>query len=372
MTCRRVTVVLSTALSVAAVLLASCGGGSDAPEGDSTQSPAKADAEPLPPPPKGVMLQRIRARGALNCGVHEGLVGFAYRDNRGRWRGFDVDFCRATAAAIFGDPSRVRFVPVRIDQRFQSVRDGRVDVLWRNTSWTAGRDANEGVDFPGVNYFDGQGFLVRRSLNLTSATELVGARVCVQSGSTSELNLVDFFGARNIRFEAVPVRSEEQARQTYAREACDAYSADVSALAAARSTMNNPAAHVILPEVVSKEPLGPVVREGDHEFADVIRWVLIATVAAEEMGVTSENLDETLKTSRNAEIRRLFGLEGDIGSGLGLRKDWAADVVRSVGNYGEIFDRNVGQDSPLRLERGMNALWNAEPDGGLMYAPPIR
>lgn len=355
------------------LLLAACGDRRDAAE-PTVEPPAEATpaetAGPEARRPAGPTLRAITARGRLNCGVHEGLVGFAYTDNRGRWRGFDVDFCRALAAAALGEAEAARFTPLSIRDRFSALADGRVDVLWRNTSWTLTRDA-EGFDFAGINYYDGQGFLVRRSLNLASATELNGARVCVQSGSTSELNLADFFRSRGINYEAVLVESEEAARAAYSREACDAFSADVSALAAARTTMGDPRGHVILPEVISKEALGPVVREDDPQWADIVRWTLNALILAEELGVTAANVDELARTSSNPQVLRLLGVDGDFGRRLGLSNDWARNAIRAGGNYGEIFERNIGSQSALDLARGLNASWNATPRG-LHYALPIR
>jgi general L-amino acid transport system substrate-binding protein len=315
-------------------------------------------------------LQAIQRRGRLNCGVHEGLVGFAYTDNRGQWRGFDVDFCRALAAAVLGDADAVRFVPLSNRERLLAVQDGRVDVLWRNTSWTMTRDVSAGVSFAGVNYYDGQGFLVRRSLNLTSATELNGARICVQGGSTSELNLSDWFRVRGLTYQPVVLRGEEEAREAYGREDCDVFTADVSALAAARTTLANPEQHAILPDVISKEPLGPVTRQGDEAWTSIVRWTLNALILGEELGVT-----QAVARGRDAptdpRARRLLGLEGEFGPMMGLDKDWARDALTAVGNYGEIFERNLGSQSPLDLARGLNAQWNAEP-GGMMYALPIR
>jgi len=360
-------------IAALALWLTACGGGDDA--GDAVDAPAPA---PGPARPEemvalreaGPTLSAIRARGRLNCGVHPGLVGFSYTDNQGRWRGFDIDFCRATAAAIFGNPDAVRYVPLTNANRMQALADGRVDVLWRNTSRTLSRDGS-GFDFPGVNYFDGQGFLVRRNLTLTSASELNGARVCVQSGSTSELNVADWFRVRGLHYTPVIVASETAARTAYAREDCDALTADVSALAAARTTLSDPRAHMILPEVISREPLGPVVREGDDQWADVVGWTLNALVLAEALGVTSENIGQLVQESGDPEIRRLLGLEGHIGRPLGLDDDWAREAIEAGGNYGEIFDRNIGEGSALDLSRGLNALWTAQPRG-LMYAAPIR
>ena len=316
-------------------------------------------------------LARVKQRGYLVCGVHEGLVGFAYTDNRGTWRGFDVDFCRATAAAVLGNADAVRFIPLNSAQRFEAVIDGRVDVLWRNTSWTMSRDSGGELTFAGINYYDGQGFLVRRSLNLSSATELNGARVCVQGSSTSELNAEDFFRTRQIEFKPVVLPTEAEARQTYNREGCDALTGDVSALAAARSLMGDPRQHVLLPEVISKEPLGPVVRAGDERWANVVRWVLNALISAEELGLTQESVTKIKEGEGSADVQRLLGYEGEFGPRLGLSRDWARDAVAASGNYGEIFESNIGRQSALGLERGLNAQWNAT-DSGLIYGLPIR
>lgn len=316
-------------------------------------------------------LQAVKRRGRLNCGVHEGLVGFAYTDNRGQWRGFDADFCRALAAAVLGDANAVRFVPLTTSQRFDALRGGRVDVLWRTTSWTLSREAQEGVRFAGVNYYDGQGFLVRRALNLASAAELNGARICVQRASTSELNVADWFRARGIAYRAVVTANEEEAREAYAREDCDAFSADISALAAARTLLPNPEQHAILPDVISKEPLGPAVKRGDEAWTSIVRWTLNGLMLAEELGVTRENAATMVEDSRDPAIRRLLGAEGDYGPMLGLSKSWMKDALEAEGNYGEIFARNIGSDSPLDLARGLNAQWNQRP-AGLIYGLPIR
>lgn len=351
-------------------LLAACGRGE--PETDdgavsTTARPAQTATEPVESP----TLAAIKRRGRLNCGVNQGLVGFAYTDNRGEWRGFDVDFCRGLAAAIFGDPDAVRFVPLSADNRFGALIDGRIDVLWRNTSWTMERDTGGQLAFAGVNYYDGQGFLVRRSLDLNSAAELNGARVCVQAGSTSALNVEDYFRSRGIEYRPVVLPTEEAARQAYGREDCDAFSADVSALAAARTTLSDPQQHVILSDIISKEPLGPVTRRGDEQWTAVVRWTQNALILAEELGVTQTNVALLSETSNVPQVRRLLGVEGEFGPRLGLSTSWAADAVEGVGNYGEIFERNVGSQSPLDLARGLNAQWNARP-GGLIYALPVR
>ncbi len=349
--------------------LAACGG-----DRDKSDAPAEQPAGTTRAATTAVespTLVAIKRRGKLSCGVNQGLVGFAYTDNRGEWRGFDVDFCRGLAAAIFGDPDAVRFVPLTAENRFDALADGRIDVLWRNTSWTMERDTGGQLSFAGVNYYDGQGFLVRRSLNLSSASELTGARVCVQAGSTSALNADDYFRSRGIEYRAVVHPTEEAARQAYGREDCDAFSADVSALAAARTTLSDPQNHVILSDVISKEPLGPVTRRGDEQWTAVVRWTLNALILAEELGVTQANVEAQADEATDPRIRRLLGAEGDFGPRLGLSKTWAADAVEGVGNYGEIFERNVGSQSPLDLARGLNAQWNGRPSG-LIYGLPIR
>jgi general L-amino acid transport system substrate-binding protein len=350
--------------------LAACGGGGNDTTAD-TEIDTAVQTETAAPEFASPTLAAVKRRGRLNCGVHEGLVGFAYTDNRGEWRGFDADFCRALAAAVLGDPNAVRFVPLTTSQRFEALRSGRIDVLWRATSWTLAREAQEGVRFAGVNYYDGQGFLVRRSLDLSSAAELNGARVCVQQASTSELNVADFFRARGIEYKPVIAANEEAARQAYAREDCDAFSADISALAAARTTLSNPEQHAILPDVISKEPLGPAVKRGDEAWTSIVRWTLNALILAEELGVSRDNADQLAEDSRNPQVRRLLGTEGEFGSMLGLRRDWARAAIKAQGNYGEIFASNIGPDSPLDLARGLNAQWSARP-GGLIYGLPIR
>ena len=365
-TVRRVTA--AGAAMALGLTAAACGGGDRKSGTDAPETPVLATEAPEFSSP---LLRTIRARGRLNCGVHEGLVGFAYTDNRGEWRGFDADFCRARAAAVLGDPDRVRFVPLTSSQRFDALRGGRVDVLWRATSWTMTREIAEGVRFAGINYYDGQGFLVRRSLDLASASELNGARVCVQRATTSELNVADFFRARGIEYRPVVMPNEEAARTAYAREDCDAFSADISALAAARTLLSNPEQHAILPDVISKEPLGPAVRRGDESWTSVVRWTLNALILAEELGVTAANADQMADDSPDPRIRRLLGVEGDVGPSMGLSKDWAKRAIETTGNYGEIFARNIGPDSSLDLARGLNAQWNARP-GGLIYALPQR
>lgn len=353
---------------VLGLAVAACGGGDRKDETDTVAPVVTATEAPEFASPT---LQAIKRRGRLNCGVHEGLVGFAYTDNRGEWRGFDADFCRALAAAVLGSPNAVRFVPLTSSQRFDALRSSRIDVLWRATSWTMSREISEGIRFAGINYYDGQGFLVRRALDLASAAELNGARVCVQRETTSELNAADFFRARGIEYRPVVTANEEAARNAYAREDCDAFSADISALAAARTLLPNPEQHAILPDVISKEPLGPAVKRGDESWTSIVRWTLNALVLAEELGVTASNAEQLARESRDPQIRRLLGAEGDLGATMGLSKEWAKNAIEATGNYGEIFNRNIGPDSSLDLARGLNAQWSARP-GGLIYALPIR
>jgi len=317
------------------------------------------------------VLTAVRKRGYLVCGVNPGLPGFAYPDFRGVWRGFDVDICRAVAAAVLGDADKVRFIPISAQDRFSALQKGQIDVLSRNTSWTFSRDAGLGLDFAATTYFDGQGFLAPKSLGLTSAEELSGARICVQAGTASQDNLADFFRARGLAYKPVLVASEAQARHLYENDGCDVFTADVSALAGSRSVLGNPGAHVILPDVISKEPLGPVVRQNDPVWADIIRWTVYVTILGEELGLTSKTVEQARETALDPQTRRLLGLDGDYGALLGLRRDWAFQVIRQVGAYHEIFRRDVGSDSALKLDRGLNALWNA-PKPGLLYAPPLR
>ncbi|TCM79655.1 amino acid ABC transporter substrate-binding protein [Rhodovulum steppense] len=315
-------------------------------------------------------LDDVKARGKVNCGTNTGLVGFAAPDANGEWQGFDVAVCRAVAAAVLGDHMAVEFVPTTGRTRFTALASGEIDILSRNTTWTYTRDVDLRFTFIGVNYYDGQGFMVPKSLGVTSAKELDGATVCIQTGTTTELNLADFFRTNNISYEPVPIETNAEGQQQYLAGACDAYTTDVSGLAATRATFEDPTAHVILPEIVSKEPLGPLVRHGDDEWADVVRWTLFALIAAEEYGVTSANIDELAATpTSNPEINRLLGTEGDLGPMLGLPVDWAVKAIKAGGNYGELFEKYIGQNTPIGLARGLNAQWT---EGGLLYAPPFR
>ena len=313
-------------------------------------------------------LEDVQSRGELRCIISPGLAGFAYTDDAGNWKGFDVDFCYATAAAVLGDPSKVQFVTATTKVRFTKLNANEGDVLWRNTTITFSRDVNVKLTFVGVNYYDGQGFMVNKSLGIESATELDGASVCIQSGTTTELNLADYFRSNNMQYEAVPIETNDEARVNYLAGRCDVYTTDASGLAATRSVFTDPENHVILPEIISKEPLGPAVRQGDDQWADIVRWIYNAIVTAEEKGVTSANVDQ-MKNANDPEIKRLLGTEGSQGQELGLSADWAYNIIKSVGNYGEIFERNIGSNTPIGLERGLNALWT---DGGLQYSPPFR
>ncbi|MEO9819549.1 MAG: amino acid ABC transporter substrate-binding protein [Paracoccaceae bacterium] len=314
-------------------------------------------------------LDDVKARGTLNCGVSTGLVGFAAPDANGEWKGFDVTLCRAVAAAVLGDSAAVEFVPTTGKTRFTALASGEVDVLARNTTWTFSRDVDLKFEFVGVNYYDGQGFIAPKELGVSSAKELDGATVCIQTGTTTELNLADFFRSNNISYEPVPIETNAEALQQYAAGACDVYTTDASGLAASRATFENPGDHVILPEIISKEPLGPLVRHGDNEWADIVRWTLNALITAEELGVTSANLAEMAAAGNNPEVARLLGTEGTLGAMLGLDAEWAQRALAVEGNYAEVFEKNIGEATPIGLARGLNAQWT---DGGLLYSPPFR
>jgi general L-amino acid transport system substrate-binding protein len=311
-------------------------------------------------------LDAVKTKGYLQCGVNTGLAGFSQPDSKGVWRGIDVDLCRAVAAAVFGDASKVRYTPLTAQQRFTALQSGEVDILARNTTWTIVRDTSLGLNFVGVNYYDGQGFMVPKKLNVKSAKELNGATICVQPGTTTELNLADYFRANRMSFKPVVIEKLEEVLNAYFAGRCDVFTTDHSGLVAVRaSRAPNPADHVILPEVISKEPLGPAVRHGDDRWFDVVKWSMFAMLEAEELGLGSKNIAEQAK-STNPSIQRFVGASGDIGKMLGLDNRWAVNIISQVGNYAESFDANL---KPLGFERGLNRLWS---DGGLMYAPPIR
>jgi general L-amino acid transport system substrate-binding protein len=313
-------------------------------------------------------LASVKQKGVLTCGSNRGAPGFGAPDAQGNWSGLDVDLCRAIAATIFDDPTKVQFVPLLAQDRFTALQPGQVDVLARNSTATMSRDTQLGLEFPAINYFDGQGFMVRKTLGLTSAKELNGKSVCTDQGTTTELNLADYFRANGLTYQPVSFANATEAKKAYEAGRCDAMTTDVSGLYAARLTLPNPDDHVILPDVISKEPLGPAVRHGDNQWADIVRWIFNAMLDAEELGVTKANVDQ-MKASDNPEIKRLLGTEGKFGEAIGLTNDWAVRIIRHVGNYGESFERNVGEGSPLKIKRGQNALWTK---GGLQYGIPVR
>jgi general L-amino acid transport system substrate-binding protein len=313
-------------------------------------------------------LKTVKDRGALSCGVSQGLPGFSNPDDKGNWTGLDVDICRAVAAAIFGDPTKVKFVPLSAKDRFTALQSAEIDVLSRNTTWTLSRDTTLGANFTGVTYYDGQGFMVKKSLKVNSALELNSASVCVQTGTTTEQNLADYFKANNMKYEVIAFASNDEAVKAYESGRCDAFTTDASGLYANRLKLANPADHMVLPEIISKEPLGPMVRHGDDQWFDLVKWSLFAMVDAEELGITSKNVDEMAKSDK-PEIKRVLGKDGNFGESLGVTNDWVIRIIKAVGNYGEAFDRNVGAGSQLQIARGLNQLWNK---GGIQYAPPIR
>lgn len=319
-------------------------------------------------------LDDVKTKGFLQCGVNPGLTGFGSPDANNNWTGMDIDFCRAVAAAIFNDPTKVKFTPLTAKERFTALQSGEIDVLSRNSTWTMSRDTSLGLKFAGVMYYDGQGFMVRKSLGVDSALKLGGATVCVQTGTTTELNLADYFKSNNMEYKVLAFEKEDQVIGSYESAACDVYSTDQSGVYSQRLQLSKPDDHIVLPEIISKEPLGPVVRQGDDAWFNVIKWTYYALINAEELGVTQANVEE-MKASKNPEIQRLLGVKNadgtpsGFGTGIGLAEEWAAQIIKHVGNYGEIFERNLGESTTLKIARGKNALWNK---GGLQYAPPIR
>lgn len=314
------------------------------------------------------VLDDVRAKGFINCGVSQGLPGFSTTDDKGNWKGLDVDFCRAVSVAIFGDPGKLKFAPLSAKERFTALQSGEVDLLSRNTTWTMSRDTALGLNFAGVTYYDGQGFMVRKKLGVSSALELSGASVCTNTGTTTELNVADYFRSNKMPYEIVAFEKADEVVQAYDSGRCDVYTTDASALAAQRLKLANPDDHMVLPDIISKEPLGPVVRQGDDQWFNIIKWTLFAMINAEELGVSSANVED-MKTSKDPAVRRLLGLEGEFGSKISLDNEWAYQIIKNIGNYGEIFERNVGPKTTLGIERGLNRLWS---DGGIIYAPPIR
>lgn len=317
-------------------------------------------------------LDDVKAKGFLQCGVSTGLAGFSAPNDKGDWTGLDVDFCRAVAAAVFGDGTKVKFSPLSAKERFTALQSGEIDLLSRNTTWTINRDTALGMNFAGITYYDGQGFMInaKKLPGVNSALQLSGASVCVQTGTTTELNLADYFKANNLEYSPVVFEKLEEVNAAYDAGRCDVYTTDQSGLYGIRLGLTAPDDHVVLPEIISKEPLGPSVRQGDDQWFDIVKWTYFALLTAEELGITQANVEE-LKTSGNPEIKRVLGVEADtkIGTDLGLGNDWVVNIVKAVGNYGELFERNVGTGSPLKIARGINALWTK---GGLQYAPPIR
>ena len=311
-------------------------------------------------------LDNVKSRGALHCGVSTGLVGFSSADEQGDWKGLDVDVCRAVAAAVLGDASKVKYVPLTAKERFTALQSGEIDILSRNTTWTLTRDSSLGLNFAGVNYYDGQGFMVKKSLGVSSARELDGATFCVQAGTTTELNLADYFRANNMNFKIVAVDTSAQTKAGFEAGRCDALTSDQSQLYALRTQLKDPSSAMVLPEVISKEPLGPVVRQGDDNWFNIVKWSLNAMIEAEELGVTSRNI---YSASDDPKINKLLGKEGKLNQYLGLDSQWSFNIIKQVGNYSESFERNIGASTPLNISRGLNALWK---DGGILYSPAFR
>ena len=313
-------------------------------------------------------LKRTVRRDAVYCGVNTGLPGFSADDGKGNWSGFDVDFCRAIAAAIFDDPKKAKFIPLDANERFKELQSRKVDILSRNSTWSMSRETSYDLYFPAVAYYDGEGFMLPRARNIDSALDLDGSKVCVQSETTTQLNLADYFGANNMKYQEMKFAKLDDVIKAYDSGQCDTFTADVSQLYALRLNLSKPDDHVILPDVISKEPLAPVVRQRDDDWMMIVKWTLYAMINAEELGISSNNIDEALK-SKKPDVMRLVGTEGAYGEALGLTRDWAVRIIRHVGNYGEIYERNVGAESKLKIPRGLNQLWSA---GGIQYAPPIR
>jgi general L-amino acid transport system substrate-binding protein len=314
-------------------------------------------------------LQDVQKAGFVKCGIDGGLPGFSEIVSGGVYKGIDVDGCRAVAAAVLGDASKVKYVSLNAKERLAALQSGEIDILVRNTTWTETRDTSLGLNFAGVNFYDGQGFMVRKDLGVKSAKELEGASVCIQTGTTTEMNVADYFRANNMKFKAVTYDTNDQVVQSYENGRCDVLTSDSSQLYGLRTKLKDPSAHIVLPEIISKEPLGPVVRQGDDQWFNIVKWSFNAMVAAEEAGITSKNADELKKTSTNPTVKRILGTEGKMGANLGLKADFAYQIIKQVGNYGEVFEKNVGKNTPLKIDRGLNALWTK---GGLQYSPPFR
>ena len=315
-------------------------------------------------------LEAVKAKGFIQCGVSQGVPGFSNPDDAGNWSGIDVDVCRAVAAAVFGDASKVKYSGLTAKARFTALSSGEIDILSRNTTWTMTRDTQLGLNFAGVNYYDGQGMMVPTALGVSSAVELDGANICTNTGTTTELNITDYFRMNGMKFNLVAFEKADDVVAAYDAGRCDVYTTDRSALAAQRTKLTAPDSHMVLPEIISKEPLGPVVRQGDDQWFNIVKWSLNAMINAEEMGITSANVNSMVyDAGASPAEKRFVGKEGTFGQELGLQSDWAAQIISQVGNYGESYDRNVGPNTPVQLERGVNALWS---QGGILYAPPIR
>lgn len=319
-------------------------------------------------PASAATLDQVKSKGYVQCGVSQGVIGYSAPNDKGEWAGFDIDFCRALAAAIFNDPTKAKFTPLSTKDRFTALQSGEIDILTRNTTWTLDRDTKLGFNFVGTTYYDGQGFMVKKSMKINSALELSGASVCTQTGTTTELNLADYFRNNKMKYEVVAFATADETIKAYESGRCDVFTTDASQLYAQRLKFANPDDHMVLPEIISKEPLGPVVRQGDDQWFDIGKWTFFAMLNAEELGITSKNVEE-MKKSSSPEIKRVLGVEGSLGEGLGLTNDWVVRIISKVGNYAEIYDRNLGAGSKLKIERGVNRLWNK---GGIQYAPPIR
>ena len=317
----------------------------------------------------GSTLDAVQKKGFVQCGISDGLPGFSYADAKGNYLGIDVDVCRAVAAAVFGDASKVKFSPLTAKERFTALQSGEVDILSRNSTWTSSRDAAMGISFTGVTYYDGQGFLVNKKLGVSSAKELDGATVCIQAGTTTELNLSDYFRANGLKYTPITFDTSDESAKSLESGRCDVLTSDKSQLFAQRSKLAAPKDYVVLPETISKEPLGPVVRNGDDEWLAIVRWVGYAMLNAEEAGITSKNVEAEAKSTKNPDVARLLGSDGEYGKDLKVKKDWVVQIVKQVGNYGEVFEKNLGKSTPLEIDRGLNALWN---NGGIQYAPPVR
>ncbi len=314
-------------------------------------------------------LENVKKDGFIKCGVNNGLPGFSEVGSDKKWKGLDVDVCRSVAAAIFGDADKVKYVPLTGKERFTALQSGEVDILSRNTTWTATRDNSLGLNFTGINYYDGQGFLVSKKLGVKSAKELDGASFCIQAGTTTEMNLADYFNANGMKYQAITYDTADQVDKGFVSGRCDVLTADASALYASRTKLKNPDSYAVLPEIISKEPLGPLVRQGDDVWFNIVKWSLNTLKAGEEFGITSKNVDKIAKTTKNPEVKRILGLSGKLGEDLKLDNKWAYNILKQVGNYGESFERNVGMGSPLKISRGLNSLWTK---GGLQYSPPFR